>query len=231
MQQPLADAAFSGSGGAIQAWGLGQKMMVEAEFAILQALNRVRTNPKSLIPLIESKLRCLDESTGVLRVPGAPHPETSVEGAAAYREAIAFLSKVRPLVTLLDVPTGMLYAARDHVKDSERRMDVSPDGNDGSTAQTRLARYGRFGHFAHLMALNHRNADDIIVQLVVDDGVASRADRTAIFDPDMRVCGAAIGAHPLMQYVAVIILGHEYTDKQPHEQAATHRRLWEKSRA
>lgn len=205
-------------------WGLGQRAMSDDEYSVLVALNSVRTRPTSLIPAIEQKLQYLDESGNAFYVPGRD-PETCVEGRSVYEDAIAFLRSVRPLVTLLDVPVGMLFAARDHVLDLKSRMDVSQDGTDGSTPQSRLERYGTVGRFAQLTSLAQCDPTDIVMQLVVNDGVSSRIDRKTIFDPDVRLCGVAIGSHSIHDTVAVVMLAQEFSDAPSADQRNTHERV------
>jgi len=203
-------------------WDPGQREMRADEYDVLRVLNEVRTNPTSLIPAIEEKLQYLDETGSTFYVPGCD-PETCVEGPAVYKEAIEFLKGVRPLVTLLDVPVGMVFAARDHIADLGGRMDVSPDGSDKSTPQTRLKRYAsHVGRFAQLTALGQRTPVGIVMQLVVDDGVSSRVDRQSIFDPDARLCGLSLGPHSMNDAVAVIMLAHEFTEINAEEQRKVH---------
>jgi hypothetical protein len=202
-------------------WDPGQRAMRDDEYEILRVLNDVRTNPSSLIPAIEEKLRYLDETGSTFYAPGCD-PETCVEGESAYREAIEFLRQVRPLVTLLDVPIGIVYAARDHVVDLSGRMDVSQDGSDKSTPHSRLQRYGRVGRFSQLTALGQRSALGIVIQLIVDDGVSSRIDRQSIFDPDAHLCGLSVGPHSIHDTVSVIMLAYEYTEKSAEEQIKVH---------
>ncbi|CUE80041.1 Hypothetical protein, putative [Bodo saltans] len=213
-----ASSAVPASKGGSERWGLGQRAMSDPEFALLQWLNKVRTDPKSLIPHIKEKLKFLNEEGNAFTVPGKP-VENCVEGSVPYIELIEMLEAARPIVTLLDVPMGLLLAARDHATDLGKRMEATQEGSDGSTPQMRMNRYGRVGgKCGQLLSLGYQQAADIIIQLAVDDGIASRVDRKAIFDPDMRVCGVAIGKHSIHENVAIVLLAHEYGDKPPNEQ-------------
>lgn len=204
--------------GGPERWGMGQRAMSDGEYALLQMLNKVRTDPKSLIPHLKQKLTFLNDEGNAFSEPNKPI-ENCVEGAAPYNELIEMLEAARPIVTLLDVPMGLLLAARDHVNDLGKRMEATQDGADGSTPQMRMNRYGRVGtRSTQLLSLTHSDPIDVILQLAVDDGISSRIDRKSIFDPDMRVCGVAMGHHSIHENVAVILLAHEYTDKPPNEQ-------------
>mgnify|MGYP001561571939 CR=1 FL=1 len=209
----------------LERWGIGQRAMLESEYEILEALNLVRTKPKQLIPQIQEKMKHFNEACSSIYVPGRD-PETCVEGRAVYEDAISYLETVRPVVTLLDVPMGMLLAARDHVKDLGRQMKVSTTGSDGSTPLARLKRYGECnGRSQQLIALGQRSAMDIVMQLIIDDGVASRIDRKTIFDPAVRVCGVSVGPNSIYGHVAVLMLAYEYQDFDIEQQMETHNAL------
>ena len=203
-------------------WGLGQRALTDQEYLLLQAINKVRTDPKSIIPAVNKKLSFLNSDGNAFVIPGKD-VENCVEGAAPYQELLEQLDSMRPIVTLLDVPMGMLLAARDHTNDLARRMEVTQEGSDNSTAQMRLNRYGRVGmKSSQLLSLGQSDVQDIVIQLLVDDGIPTRVDRKALLDPEARVCGVSIGKHSIHDTVAVITLAHEYTDKTPQEQREIH---------
>eukprot|EP00658_Telonema_sp_P-2_P084400 TRINITY_DN9361_c0_g1_i4.p1 TRINITY_DN9361_c0_g1~~TRINITY_DN9361_c0_g1_i4.p1 ORF type:complete len:948 (+),score=150.23 TRINITY_DN9361_c0_g1_i4:181-3024(+) len=183
-------------------WGDAQQAMAEEEFAVLQCINAIRTHPKSFIPRLEDYLQ---------RSEALVH---TVEGPAAVKEAIEVLQTARPVVAFLEVPMGMLYAVRDHMADLSGRLDVSAQGSDGSSPYQRLLRYGQVPQRAsHLQSLGHLAAEEIVLQLIIDDGVKNRIDRRTILDPEMRYCAVSVGVHPVHAQVAIVSMAYEFVDK------------------
>ena len=207
---------------AVTRWGVGQRSMTDEEFSILQMINKVRTEPATLIPFLKHKLSFLNAEGNSFFVPGKG-TENCVEGPAPYHEAIEMLENLTPIVTLLDAPLGMLFASRDHMNDLCRKMEVSHNGSDGCTPLQRLQRYGAVpSKSAQLLSLGQRAPIDVVAQLIVDDGIVSRADRRNLLDPDARVCGVSIGPHCIHDNICVVMLAHEYVDKPSQEQRDTH---------
>jgi uncharacterized protein YkwD len=78
-------------------------------------------------------------------------------------------------------------------------------GADGSTVDQRLRRHGRWlESAAENIDYGSDSARDVVISLIVDDGVAGRGHRTNIFNPALRVLGAACGPHPRYRQLCVI---------------------------
>jgi uncharacterized protein YkwD len=143
--------------------------------AILYELNLARQTPFSYA-------RFLQETSSSLR---------THEGVRAVDEAIRFLRDAQPRPQLALSP-GLCRAAADHCRDQAN----GAMGHNGSNPASRINRYGKWqGAWAENIAYGKRSARDIVLALIIDDGVRGRGHRKNIFNPNYNVAGAAYGSH------------------------------------
>ncbi|HEX6057435.1 MAG TPA: CAP domain-containing protein [Gemmatimonadaceae bacterium] len=162
------------------------------ETDILVEMNRARRDPRGYADLLERRLRHYEGN--ILRLPGQT-PIRTEEGPAAVREAIRVLRGLQPVAPLGHAP-GLSRAARDHVRDQGRRGTTGHRGSDGSSASDRVSRHGAWDvSVAENIAYGPATGREVVIGLIVDDGVPNRGHRTTIFDPTLRVAGAACGEH------------------------------------
>lgn len=184
------------------------------EAGIVEELNQVRTDPAGYAAYLEVLLPQFD---GTLR----RTPEgflQSREGAAAVREAIGALRGTAPMAPLQPSP-GLSAAARDLVRDQASTGGMGHDGSDGSTPSERISRYGRWGgalsENVSYSAFATVGPRDVVVQLLVDDGVPGRGHRRNILDPTMRLVGVACGRHARFAMVCAMDHVREYQEGPP----------------
>lgn len=163
------------------------------ERGILEQTNRARTDPAGFARDLEQLLPHFDGM--VLRRPGQRVGLRTNEGSAAVREAIAFLRAQAPMEPLR-WEDGLWRAAGDHVRDQGPRGSTGHVGNDRSTMGQRMSRYGTWqSTAAENIDYGSDDALDVLISLIVDDGVPSRGHRRNIFNTHLRVMGAACGPH------------------------------------
>jgi uncharacterized protein YkwD len=154
--------------------------------------NLLRRDPQSYVRYLEVLLPRFDGF--VLERPGRPFLRTE-EGAPAVQEAIAALRVARPAEPLLWSP-GLARAAADHVRDQGPVGGTEHEGTDGSDPARRMERYGRWrGAVAENIAYGENPAREVVLQLLIDDGVPARGHRDALLDPEWGVTGVACGRH------------------------------------
>jgi uncharacterized protein YkwD len=172
----------------------------ELEKAILHEQNLARGNPSAYAEFArEYRIRF----QGNLYVSGRRRFRTK-EGLKAVDEAIAFLVKTRAVPPL--APSRPLsLAARDHVKDTGPKGLTGHDGSDGSRPADRIARHGKWKKTCgENIAYGHSIAREIVLQLIIDDGVPDRGHRRNMFNPDFKVSGVHVGPHKVYRVMSVI---------------------------
>ena len=87
----------------------------------------------------------------------------------------------------------MAKAARDHAADGKKNGIVAHIGSDGSTTIDRIKRYGGKNGGENI-DFGTKSALEVIIALLVDDGVSSRGHRRNMFAPNKKV-GIATDGH------------------------------------
>ena len=191
--------------------GLADSSFAQAiELEVAAELNLARTQPGRYAELLREYRRSIHglylERAGEVTV-------VLNEGAKAVDEAIAFLERQKALAPF-SLSRGLSQAARDHAADQGNTGQTGHGGSDRSTMDKRIERYGTWGKtIGENIAYGAETARDIVIQLIVDDGVPSRGHRTNIFNPEFLVVGIACGAHPGYRTVCVQDFAGEYRER------------------
>lgn len=169
--------------------------------AVLQEMNAARTDPHGYTAHLQRHLTLFEGKR--YRPPGVDYWVATREGPAAVNEAIAFLRQQRPLPPLA-WEAGLARSAAELV----RAQAQSGQTGHGAGTLAMKARIGRqvkwTGSIGENIAYGPKSARDIVLQLIVDDGVPGRGHRTNIFSSGFRLAGVACGAHPTFRTVCVI---------------------------
>lgn len=159
--------------------------------AVIRELNLARQNPAVYATFVEELRGRM--SGNVMVLPGRTRIRTN-EGTNALDEAIRFLRNVQPQAPLALSP-GMCRAAADHCAD-QASGGFGHAGRDSSHADTRIARYGTFGGcWGENISYGKSTARDVVLALIIDDGLPARKHRKNIFNPSFNFAGAAFGRH------------------------------------
>jgi uncharacterized protein YkwD len=178
------------------------------ERQLILEINRLRTDPneyarKFLIP-IRSYYR-----NYILQYPGEIGIVTT-EGVSALEECIKVLM-LSPKMSPLIPKKGLTLAARDQVKDQATTGAVGHTGSDGSSSIDRISRYGKWDITAG-ENIDYGNADarKIVIDLVVDDSVASRGHRANLLNGKYKYIGVAVGTHKKYRHMSVMDFAGSY---------------------
>jgi uncharacterized protein YkwD len=159
--------------------------------AVLRELNLARQNPALYATFVEELRGRMNGNVMVL--PGHTRIRTK-EGTGALDDAIRFLRSAQPQAPLALSP-GMSRAAADHCAD-QASGGFGHAGRDSSHADKRIARYGAFGGcWGENISYGKATARDVVLALIIDDGLPARKHRHNIFNPNFNFAGAAFGRH------------------------------------
>jgi uncharacterized protein YkwD len=176
---------------------------------LILELNKVRSDPKKYADLyILPRTRYFKGNNYSL---AAGRSIATVEGARAVEECHAALSAMES-VPLLYPREGLSRAAGDHAADQGEAGTTGHTGNDGSSFETRIQRYGRWsGVTAENICYGSSTGRDIVCQLLIDDGVASRGHRLNNMNRAYAYVGVAVRPHRRYETVCVMDFAAAYT--------------------
>ena len=184
--------------------------LTKVESDVLKEMNHARTNPKAYAKKLKRILSYYDGN--LLKYPGRI-PLRTKEGPGAVKEAIEYLENVEA-VGPLKSSKGMSRAAMDLVKDQGPKGSVGHTGSDGSSPFDRINRYGKWLVTAgENISYGQNTGEDIVIQLIIDDGVPSRGHRKNIFNGSFKVAGIAFGSHKRYRAMCVIDYAGGYREK------------------
>ncbi len=181
-------------GNTAQAQTTPQPSWAIVEQNLITEHNRVRQNPQSYIPILEAYLASMNPEGNIPNGCGRNCTLLTNEGKPAVEEAIQFLRN-QPAVGALTLSTGAAQAAKAHAQDQSDGT-TGHTGSDGSRPDERLARFGvQNSGSGENITYGPATAQQIMLNLIVDDGVPDRGHRINIFSPDWSMVGAGCGPH------------------------------------
>ncbi|HKI87586.1 MAG TPA: CAP domain-containing protein [Draconibacterium sp.] len=174
-------------------------------------INKLRSNPAKyaaeyIVPLANRY------QSRFLYYPG-DKPLLTKEGISALNECVRVMKRQKPL-PLMYPSYGLTKAANDHVKDQSRTGQTGHRGSDRSNCKDRMERYGDWGvRIAENIAYGGINAQQVVIYLLIDDGVRDRGHRKNFLNPDFKQVGVATGKHPGYVNMTVMDFAGAFTDK------------------
>ena len=171
---------------------------------IYQQHNELRTNPQSYIQKLENSLKYYKENN--IYSPQDEDPIKTTEGIEAVQEAINFLKNQKSLPKLI-LSDKINKACQDHIKDIGPKGMTGHEGSDGKNISERIEKYGEWdGEIAENLDFGFKKAENIIMNLLIDDGVKERYQRSNMFYPGFRYIGIGIGPHK--DYGTCVCIGY-----------------------
>ena len=194
------------------AWGAAVALLMagapahgqtDYEARVLATLNFARAQPAAYAETLRQYRAYFHAK--LVTLPGADEDVETVEGVRPVDEAIVYLQRHGALAPMAAGKT-LTAAAGDHAAEQARSGAVGHGGEDGSSPGDRAERHGGGPYVAEAIMYGAADPDDVVRQLIVDDGVMDRGHRTILFESRYRFAGVACRPHPTYRTVCVIDL-------------------------
>jgi uncharacterized protein YkwD len=173
----------------------------ELNHSLLRELNKLRQDPQCYIPILENTMDKLKDK--ILIRPNDTAIETN-EGISAYEEAILFLMPQEP-VEPLALDERLSLAATDHMNDIGPKGIITHEGTVGKSLSDRIETYCEWDTACgESIEIGGKTAEEIILSLLVNDGIPDRGDRLNLFKNEYKYLGIASGSH--REYGTITVL-------------------------
>lgn len=177
----------------------GDPRKLEAD--VLAQYNVARSQPTSYVETLMNYRGFFKANLVV--IPGRNIDVETQEGTVPVDEAIDFLQTHTTLKSL-ESSDILARAAAAHVAEQSRTGRTGHYDSDGSGPAERVIKAGGGKNVAEVIAYGAVDAEDVIRQLIIDDGVADRGHRVVMFADHLRYAGVACGPHPEFGTMCVI---------------------------
>lgn len=186
----------------------GSEYLDQAEKDVILEVNKLRSNPARYAELYLVPYKQYYSGRDI-EIPGRITIVTK-EGVAPLNQCIEQLKNSKPL-PILDPAKGLCRAAGDQARDQGKTGNVGHTGSDGSTMTDRINRYGKWNFkIGENIDYGHNIGREVVIALLIDDGVTSRGHRQNLLDASFHKIGVAIGSHPVYNYVSVMDFAGDY---------------------
>lgn len=182
---------------------------MDIQQAILVEINEARANPQKYISYLEEYKKTFNGNTayyadGTMVVTN--------EGTAVIDEAIAYL-KTLPKLAPYSMSKGLSTAANSQLADLMENSSLGHFGKDGSSLPKRLTRFGSYGNLtAENITYYAPLPREIVMTMIIDDGVKSRGHRKNVFSPDFKNIGPAFGKGKKGENLCVLIFADTFKE-------------------
>lgn len=181
--------------------------MDDIEKDVILEMNMARTNPVKYAELyIEPRVKKFNG-----KIYGG-NLQTN-EGVTVVNECIKYM-KAQKKLPLLYPSKGLTQAAKDHANTQCLTDQTGHTGTDGSDPFKRMNRYGSYKTAGENISYGSKTAREIVVTLLIDDGVKSRGHRKNIMNKDFDAAGIGFAnKHKLYGCECVLDYAGKYVEK------------------
>jgi uncharacterized protein YkwD len=186
---------------------------------VLLEMNMVRSDPAKYAELYIVPTLAFFRGTRY-EVPGEISLRT-FEGSRSVNDCVNSLRRMKAVPPLLP-ERGLFLAARDHALDMGKSGRRGHTGGDGSTLIRRINRYGIWDvSCGENIDYGYATGREIVLRLLIDDGVPSRGHRRNIMNGRFLKVGISTGPHKHSEYICVIDYATVYDTSRPEKEPET----------
>lgn len=169
---------------------------------VLAEINLARTAPRTYAGYLR-ELRGRFRGKSYL-LPGSSSRAITIEGKGAVDEAIKYLFRQKSLPPL-GWSDGLAAAAAELAEEQGRSGATGHVGRQSRGLKQRIERHGRWERqIGENIGYGPKSAREMVMQLIIDDGVKGRGHRKNIFTKAFTTAGVACGLHPRFDTMCVI---------------------------
>lgn len=184
----------------------------DIEKDVILETNKVRSNPKKYADLyVKPRLNYYNGLELVL----PDNPDYSIltmEGTQAVNDCYNTLVKQETL-PLIYPSEGLSNAASEHALSQGKTANTGHTGVDGSTTFERIKRYGTYKAAGENIAYGSLTGFDIVLDLLIDDGVPNRGHRANILKKEYDSIGVGFSSHVMYETECVITYAAGFSEK------------------
>ena len=176
---------------------------------LYKAHNKIREDPKSFIIKLKKWAKKFRGKTLFLL---NENPLETFEGVNGVEEAIRFLT-VQKSVPKLALSEELSKAAKDHANDIGENNLFGHDGSNGNMLSDRIERYTEWDDAcSESIDLGFKTADNIILNLLIDDGSEGRNQRINLFSTKYKYIGIGCSFHKTYNHCSVFVYAKALRD-------------------
>jgi len=173
----------------------------EIEKEIFKCHNDIRVNPPSYISKLKGLLPYFTDKV-------YHHPLedaiTTYEGSEVIEESIQYLKSIKPVQELI-YSEEISKACRDHIYDIGPKGLTNHIGSDGSNITDRIEKYCEWdGIVAENLDFGFKEGSNVVMNMIMDDGVKERCQRKNIFNQEFNYIGVGVGPHKMFGIGVVV---------------------------
>ena len=169
----------------------------------------MRKNPKSFIPKLEKSLNYYQNN---ILSKDNEIPIPTYEGINAVKDAINFLKNQEPVQELI-YSEEMSLSCKDLVNDIGPKGLITHEGTEIKNIYNRLEKYCDWdGVIAENLDFGFKIPENIIMNMIIDDGYENRYQRKNLFYPDFKYVGIGVGPH--RDYGICVVIEYSYNIRE-----------------